>query len=410
MIPCHYFPDTVLPLGNLMIGINPRSQHVERMQEIVNLWKDRMHIQLVYQEEYMLYGPFEGWSGIGEVVQTRGRQQTEVAPTNSTDWYLDKKSSKYKLKAHKRFQSAFTIYCIQQMLNRSAGHTILLDTDEYLVNNYISPGENYSKYSYRRIYRKTNVIDTARVAAKPFRIALPSMAQRVTIVDLLSNFTGPTWGNSAPRDRHKPKDLCIRVPAIHMSSVESGNARRHDTFTPGFVNRDHLTTLRHTMHGRKEGYFSKAILHLDAKKFPAEQVADPAMYFGIHNPSRYACGYNAPLQSGTDYISSTWRIQHYKTGTIESILERGSDARYNDSNLVMTFFKDRNRDPIEGEDFNIFGWVAWFIEKVGEKESKRLLFSPLEKAYKRFSIHPYKEFEQHLKSNKSVAMWNEEVS
>ena len=87
------------------------------------------------------------------------------------------------------------------------------------------------------------------------------------------------------------------------------------------------------------------------------------------------------LGSGVDYISSILRVNHYGSGTIESLLERGqADYRITDRTRFEDFFQSRNLEPI-GTNEDIQPWVDWFIEIVGLSESKRLLIEPLKQAY-----------------------------
>jgi len=390
-IAYHY---TVLPLGNLLIGINPNSRNVEIIEAIVDLWKDRMNIQLVHSDQYMVYGPTEGWINPARI----RRGKTFENDVISSSWFHNKSSRQYLTISFRRDQAAFNIYCIQLMLNRSAGYTIVLDSDEYLVNNYFSTLENSSLYEYRRFKkgpRSTKGINRARAIAKPIREALPVMREHITMVELLSNFTGPTWATTPH---------CIRVASLPFLSFEGGRHQK-PIVTPSFVNQDHLSTLRQTFHAHYDFGTTKAILNLDPHMFPPEN-ATVKDFPSIHNPSIFACGPNLPHQTGTDYISSTWRLQHYRTGTIESVLERGSDYRMTNFDLVG-FFKTRQTGPVVGQDFSIILWVEWFIAKVGEIESKRLLFTPLQEAYELMMNHSYKNFEQQLKINPRVQEWKE---
>jgi len=74
---------------------------------------------------------------------------------------------------------------------------------------------------------------------------------------------------------------------------------------------------------------------------------------------------------------------------------------------LVGFFKTRQTGPVVGQDFSIILWVEWFIAKVGETESKRLLFTPLLEAYELMMNHSYKNFEQQLKINPRVQEWKE---
>ena len=85
--------------------------------------------------------------------------------------------------------------------------------------------------------------------------------------------------------------------------------------------------------------------------------------------------------SGADYISSLFRIHHYKAGTIESYLERAGDWR---GGGLWRFYFDRNMEPV-GENSDLAPWFKWFIDKVGMDSVNKLLMEPLNSTYEEIS-------------------------
>ena len=90
----HY---TILPLGSLMIAVDPDSQSQKRVLEILDLWKDRINI-IAYtnDSEWMPYKYDEGW---GRRIY---RENGKLA-----NWLVTKKGPVYRSQSHKRRQNAF---------------------------------------------------------------------------------------------------------------------------------------------------------------------------------------------------------------------------------------------------------------------------------------------------------------
>jgi hypothetical protein len=102
----------------------------------------------------------------------------------------------------------------------------------------------------------------------------------------------------------------------------------------------------------------------------------------VHNPNKRMCGWNGVIGSGTDYISSVFRYHHYVAGSLESSVERAQDYRMRQSGKeLMEHYKSRSFEPIPEENTDIFPWLDWFLDNVGEIVAQELLFAPLERGY-----------------------------
>ena len=93
----------------------------------------------------------------------------------------------------------------------------------------------------------------------------------------------------------------------------------------------------------------------------------------IHNPS-IVCGYNGYQDSGADYVSALFRLNHY-FGSPESFLERGKDYRTGTRSLDTMKEKTKKVKPSESNwDTDISSWIDIFTQAVGgTAEAKRLL-------------------------------------
>ena len=346
----HY---VVLPLRNLILGISADTQHVRKIVAIAGLWRDRIDITLWNTSQYMTFGNETGWE--------RG----------FNGWEKDTNSSVYKRLVHKRNQKSFSLHCLNIMKKDGKAWTMVTDVDEFLILNYIGPHENATEYggAWKGLSREEINVD--RQQRNPLRQALPPMTHHVTILEVLKEYN-----NSRP---------CILFPQLKFSSFES-NLDLPFVLNVSFPSMIDLIqqlsmTKRFRYHGSKGSKFSKAMVDLSARGSWELESFGPSAFQSIHNPHKGYCGEIGSLGSGVDYISSILRVNHYGSGTIESLLERGqADYRITDRTRFEDFFQSRNLEPI-GTNEDIQPWVDWFIEIVGLSESKRLLIEPLKQAY-----------------------------
>jgi hypothetical protein len=141
-----------------------------------------------------------------------------------------------------------------------------------------------------------------------------------------------------------------------------------------------LSTYRYIYHEKYTSQFSKVMIdvsRLNTTTSILEWSKNHAK--SIHNPST-VCGYNGKWDSGADYYSSIFRLNHY-IGSKESFLERQGDFRSRTIELYNKKFQKINttKNPLF-YDHDILPWIDLFINKLGNNitKVKQLLFQPLE--------------------------------
>jgi len=346
----HY---TVLPLSHLMVAIDPNSQQTDRIIEILVAWDDKIEIKAYRNDSEWLDLPDDyGYS----------RNVRNAKTGKYMKWFQEKKSNIYFQQVHKRRQNYFCVHCMRYMKQKGMDWTIMTDSDEYIMFNYIhEKEENRSLYDTIRRGVTADDIDKERQIFEPYRKRLPSMMLKATIADFLQ--------------QEKPRLKCVKFPGLQFTSYESERQIVYKNVPEGVdVNPYHLVTLRHRKAGNRQGVFSKTMVDVSHGTFDDYSMESN---FNIHNPNKLLCGLNGHSGSSQDYISAIFRLHHYRTGTWESFIERGQDRR---ANMTVSRFTERNIEPQLVDD-DIRPWIAWFIEKVGQEEAKRLLFHPLSKAY-----------------------------
>jgi len=243
---------------------------------------------------------------------------------------------------------------MRRLKTLDASWVLNVDTDEFLVYNYLGENEDPTQFlSKGKRYRKRVVEKRNQMFA--IRQSLPAL-DHVSI------------GNFLHQQEVKP---CVKVPALRISSHES-NLSSVNRNVPDLIDARTLMTLRHRKYGKKDGVSTKCLINL--QELPLDSLKQNLVRT-IHNPLITVCGMHANRFVGMDYMSSALRLHHY-AGTRESFGARVHDARkkYNAS------FSKRNVNPL-GETDAVRPWIAAFVKKVGIEEAQRLL-SPLSDAYK----------------------------
>jgi hypothetical protein len=370
-IAYHY---TVLPLGSLMIAIDPNSQSKNRVLEVLDMWKDRINIISYTNDSKWMNLKFdEGWGR--KIVRLNGKL---------AGWLQTKSGPVYRSQSHKRRQNAFILHCMRyykaKIRNQkptkpdandfSPEWVLMTDSDEFLVYNYIH-AEEENETSYELIRgATTEMVDSLRRKMIPKRLKLPAMERHVTVADWLAVENG--------------KRRCWKIAGLPMSSYVSAKpVPDHDV--PKGINASHLMTLQFHKTGLRTGNFSKTLLDVSwgtMEQYTKDEVQN------IHNPQQRICGWNGFTGSNADYLASVFRINHYSSGSLESHVERANDRRNSNRNVSFTRFQARNLDPIN-EDYDLRPWIQWFVDKVGIQEAKRLLVNPLSEAYRHFGKHSF---------------------
>jgi hypothetical protein len=344
---------TVLPMRELIVGIDPKSRHLPEVETILGRWKPYINIKIVTIDEYGYKDPNTGWGNL-----------------HLRAWFNDTESTLYKNRVHHRNERGFYVWCMRDHRARGATWTWLGDTDEYVLPNYMTPEEktmalipdhNISDNAQREtnLQHRQSLIDKRRT--------LPPLSEHIPIVDIIGNHR-----------QFSKKPHCIRFADIKFSAYESKRYGKNDT---GYL----LTTHRHVRHGPREKGFTKVFINL--RGVTTRRIPDLS-FTTVHLPHRKLCNLEI-----LDYRLNLLRFNHYRTGSLESLLERGtSDFRYSD---VETFFRSRNMEPI-GVNTDILPWWDWFVELLGEKEARRLVLEPLQEAYANLDTSNFTRLEEKL--------------
>jgi hypothetical protein len=351
----HY---TVLPLSHLMVAIDPNSKKTDRIMEILDLWRDKIEIKAYKNDTEWLDLPWDyGYS-----------RSIRMPNGNLMKWFREKSSDVYSSQVHKRRQNYFCVHCMRYMKQQGMDWTIITDSDEYLMFNYLHPRqENRSRYDALKRGVTKEDIDKERNLMAKYRERLPPMELRATVADFLH--------------QENPQSKCIMFPGLQFSSFES---KKDDVIknVPSGINPFHLVTLRYLKAGIREGTFSKTMI--DVSQGLLEDYTMETNV-NVHIPNKLLCGINGNSGSRKDYISSIFRLHHYRTGTWESFIERSADRR---ASMTVERYWERNIEPKVIDD-DIRPWITWFVEKVGMNDAARLLTEPLAQAYNQYGKDPF---------------------
>jgi hypothetical protein len=352
----HY---TVLPLGHLMVAIDPNSKRLDKIDRILNDWREYITIDAYYNDSFLTLDPHEGWG-----------RRVRGARNRTLRWLRNENGTIFRSQAHKRRQNFFSGFCFRELYEKNKRDwTLLTDTDEYVTFNYRYPEtEDPTIYDSETDQKSLADVDIERARLLPFRDLLANMTERVTIAQYLETYEGIVSGSES-----RP-NYCIRIPGLTFSSLESDPVDMARDFATG-MDGNNLMTLRQRQHAAKDGSFSKAMLHLRTAN--GSDWFDRSSVYNVHSPNKRMCGVKKfPSGSGADYISSLFRIHHYRAGTVEAYLERAGDWR--GAELLRYF--DRNVESV-GNNTDLTHWFKWFVDKVGKEAADRLLIQPLNETY-----------------------------
>ena len=344
----HY---TVLPLQYLIVGIDPHSTNPHRIVQVLDRWKSYINITVWDDPQtYLAHVPWDkGW-----------KRKYWLAPGVMNPLYNNKTSHGYKSQEHKRRQNIFTTYCYREHFAAKRNWVINLDTDEFLIPNYISTNEDTNSSSFVIHYIGTDEkLERDRTTSMTIRRRLPSLAKRVTVSEILDQTN---------------LDRCLKIPSLNFTS-QRGQYAYHGAEDTTWK----LITLLQSQTGPREGRTTKAILDLSRARL---EYLVWQKFVNVHNPNKRMCGWNGVIGSGTDFISSAFRYHHYVAGSLETSFERAQDYRLRESGIKLkAHFESRNFEPIQEENTDIFPWLQWFLDRVGQDAAHELLFAPLEEAY-----------------------------
>jgi hypothetical protein len=311
-LPYHY---TVLPLKGLIIGLDPKTtdKGLERIMELINLWKDKIEITL--------------WPDF--VIPDEKR--------SNMPWYDDR-------------QVYFANRCLVRSKEFNRGWTLNTDTDEYMIYNYYHEGEENLERWDPHIPRFKNKVMDLREKNKPLRETLPSLTQQS-----ISSYVN-----------EHDFEMCLRMPMNLYGLSDPYKGYKHNDI----INVDKLTTIYQTRHEERKGRTGK--LMLDLTRAPKHKL-EGGRGRTIHNPNQWLCGKNGATDAAADYPAAVFRLNHY-VGSYESFMERNSDHRGGSMQRYMKKLDDVKQTA--HQDFDIVSWIDVFVQRVGKEEAVRLL-SPL---------------------------------
>lgn len=381
----HY---TTLPFGKLIVGIDPKAQNVDDVRSILlDKWKGKIDVTLWLNDTYgTLYKPLEGWSPIAAYDPMKFLQ--EASP-------VDLKTAIFV-----RNQKAFAVSCMNDHYKNQRGWVWIADTDEYVMPNYVDTvnemDDQYDGYHPRQYNdNATAIMERIRRERSymiPIRETLPPFSEHITMADLITQM---------PRKPFPQNPHCYRFPDLKISGYETDASFLQATDSkknlPTPVQQHYLVTLRQRWFAPKTGEFSKAIIHIDSHTRNRRTNNSEIPFHTVHRPHTRLCSSHT---SGADFQSSWLRINHYRTGTLESMLEQlPGDFRLSlNQNDPVAFFRNRNSYIPVNQSHEIVGWVEWFVEKVGGMgEANRLLFDPLDALYAQFDTSNYTDLLESLK-------------
>ena len=406
-IAYHY---TMLPLKRLIIGLDKKNpaKFRQRLQHIQQLWKEattsstssttpsKLDI-IIWENETKWIDPTYSPKGHKE---HRKRQDQFLVECMKTHKELHQQEE--KLIKMKRQGTATNV--TNKTRSRDQYWLLLVDSDEYLIPNYIIDEEDDNDGNiaseYPTIKWKTQQsIDRRRKTIQPIRQYITEKRRRKemqtsnfgdgssTILDLLQHLeqVDESTIKNNPFSHKLPN--CFKLPALQIGVKEDTTDRKQELLKSLHLDHkaeeyystllEYLQTYKYNSYGRNgRGIMSKTLINI--ANVPFDEITIENVHTS-HIPNRYACGYNGPYGSGADYLSSILRINHYVSGTIESFLERSHDWRgrslskyYERSNTMV-----QNVTPTTTHTNEIHDWLPLFTNKMKQNDVALKLLQPI---------------------------------
>eukprot|EP00536_Pseudo-nitzschia_multiseries_P018325 jgi/Psemu1/70507/estExt_Genemark1.C_23850001 len=396
-IPYHY---ATLPLTGLVIALDPNNSQraIRRVLDLVDLWKDKIEISL--------------WPDYVLPPERRFRSKQSYV---------------------RERQVYFANRCLSYHKAKNRSWTLLTDNDEYLLFNYKHDDEvvtyDHPSAEKRRVRRR---IDSDRKKYMALRDHLPppqlptteseseseSESVAITILDYIRR-ENDKIDHTVKHSDFLPK--CVRLPGIHYGGTlgvtnatavwgtgndgggnsndisndnDNDNNRTSRAWPLGSaIDRSVLSTYREVQHAKRKSTFSKVMI--DVRRAKASDLVWTSSNHArtIHNPSKAVCGSNGASDSGADYFSSLFRLNHYLGGP-EAFLERRTDYRSDRS--LATYEKKLSKisggatatatataTAKEGSswDTDIGSWIHVLVRSVGVEAAAELL-APLQEYFR----------------------------
>eukprot|EP00546_Thalassionema_frauenfeldii_P008816 CAMPEP_0178908532 /NCGR_PEP_ID=MMETSP0786-20121207/7974_1 /TAXON_ID=186022 /ORGANISM="Thalassionema frauenfeldii, Strain CCMP 1798" /LENGTH=529 /DNA_ID=CAMNT_0020580443 /DNA_START=15 /DNA_END=1604 /DNA_ORIENTATION=+ len=298
----------VLPLGHLVVGVDPRSQ--SSPSEIFDLWRKRGLKIDEWSEDQIYGGSMKRWQ---EILQQRRRHKQPMI------WSHD----------HRQRQNLFLRNCLVHMKDIGQSWVLLIDSDEYLLYNGPSgSSDNYAHWPY------------------------PKLQQGTIVKDFLHN----------DDIRALYPNPCIEIPRMLFGANESSNIQHK---VPSSLNATRFDTLRYRHHIRRsvthshgKNGWAKALVdvsRIEYEDFPTAKQAFQTnpYYLTVHEPVPKVCA--RPFVKDENTLL---RINHY-VGSWEAFSyrndARAAEGRGRQNWLDKAKYSDQNDD-------NIREWVEGYVQ------------------------------------------------
>ncbi len=339
-LPYHY---ATLPLGSVVIALDPHNSDrgIQRTLELIDLWKDKVEITL--------------WP----------------------DFFLPQsKRFREKQSYTRERQVYFANQCLAYHRQQNRTWTLLTDNDEYFIFNYVHDDESL-KFDHPSVGKRKikNMIKDSRKKFMPLRKDLP-MQNESTILDFINEKEMQFRVKNSSKNKQKTTEThffpsCIRMPGIKYGGDVGVN---ETSVVSQIIETRFLSTFRNIHHERRQSKFSKVMIDVSRAKSADFNWTKDNHAKTIHNPSRI-CGFNGASDSGADYFSSLFRLNHY-LGSLESYLERATDYRKRSAETYKE--KAGKLKPSESNsDTDIWSWMDVFVQSVGGAIEAKKLLAPL---------------------------------
>jgi len=346
-IAYHY---AMLPLSRLTIALDPKNspKSIQKIVELQERWYPfGLDIQLWYNDSYVERQDIREW--LLGLRGGRNPQTTIKGPDH-----------------HDERQCQFWSACMRDHKINGQSWVYLSDSDEYLTYNYVHQDENASGYEDILLaWKPKEKMDEERALAMPFRQTLPSIDISKNkdninnkILTYLDNQTFPA---------------CMRVPCLYFGIDESTDEEIQRDI-PAEIDARKFSTLRYRKYqARRPGDFSKAMV--DVSRINMEYLVRNQCHYQP-NPVYDVCGYNGLYESGTDYMSSIFRLNHYH-GSWEAFEERSSDFRGDRAAFYQKRLGLYGPFTTDLGDDDLRPWIHHLIHRVGGNiETAKALLTP----------------------------------
>ena len=235
----------VLPLRNLIVAVDPRSQ--TSPVSILDRWSGTDLNITIWEKDDDYIINSEDMEEAEEWVQLKF--QDDHPPP--------------ELIKHRARQRLFFYHCLQEHKRQGRTFTLLTDTDEYLTVNY----------------------DTVRETKTPTVASLiPSIDEPGSVLQLIRHEQ-----KYHPSDSNVTSSPCIQIPRSRFGTVKTEEEAVFQRDVPMFVNVSQLATVRWRYHAAPSNYhqnrISKTIIDVSRIEEKHLRPVD-----SIHRPIKHYCG------------------------------------------------------------------------------------------------------------------------